>query len=107
MKNGQSTLEYVVLVGFLAAAISIMLIYINRGFQGKLREQSDSLGEQYSFGGMQGGLTKTWTFNKNKYILTESGKDKKTSTYIRETAADTTITGNENVTRYLKDEPVY
>ena len=112
MKNGQSTLEYVVLVGFLAAAISVMLIYISRGFQGKLREQADSLGEQYSLGKMQtgpGGLTKTWDFYKNQYNYSETkSADEKTSTttYIRDTAANTKITGSENVVRHLNEEPV-
>jgi len=48
IKQGQTTLEYVYLIGIAAAAIIVMLVYVSRGFQGRLRVQADSLGEQYS-----------------------------------------------------------
>lgn len=46
--RGQSTLEYVILLGFVVAALIAMGVYMKRGFQGKLRESSDQVGEQYS-----------------------------------------------------------
>lgn len=46
--RGQSTLEYVILLGFVVAALIAMGIYMKRGFQGKLRESTDQVGEQYS-----------------------------------------------------------
>lgn len=46
-RKGQSTLEYVVLIGFVVAALIAMGIYMKRGFQGKLRESTDQVGEQY------------------------------------------------------------
>ncbi len=48
--RGQSTLEYVILLGFVVAALIAMGIYMKRGFQGKLRESTDQIGEQYSAG---------------------------------------------------------
>ena len=45
--RGQSTLEYVILLGFVVAALIAMGIYMKRGFQGKLRESTDQVGEQY------------------------------------------------------------
>ena len=47
-KSGQSTLEYVILTGFVVAALIAMGTYMKRGMQGKLRESSDQIGEQYS-----------------------------------------------------------
>lgn len=47
-KRGQSTLEYVILTGFVVAALIAMGVYMKRGFQGKLRESSDQVGGQYS-----------------------------------------------------------
>lgn len=46
--RGQSTLEYVILVGFVVAALIAMGVYMKRGFQGRLRESTDQIGEQYS-----------------------------------------------------------
>ncbi len=46
--KGQSTLEYVILIGFVVAALIAMGVYMKRGIQGKLRESTDQVGEQYS-----------------------------------------------------------
>jgi len=46
--KGQSTLEYVILIGFIVAALIAMGIYMKRGFQGRLRESTDQVGEQFS-----------------------------------------------------------
>jgi hypothetical protein len=46
MKKGQSTLEYVFLIGVGAAALIAMLVYIGRGLQGNLRNQAEQLGAQ-------------------------------------------------------------
>jgi uncharacterized protein (UPF0333 family) len=48
--RGQSTLEYVILIGFVVAALIAMGVYMKRGMQGKLRESTDQIGEQYSAG---------------------------------------------------------
>jgi hypothetical protein len=45
--KGQSTLEYVILLGFVIAALIAMGVYMKRGFQGRLRESTDQVGEQY------------------------------------------------------------
>lgn len=51
MKRGQSTLEYIVLIGSVAAGIIAMLVYIGRGHQGNIRSQADQLGaRQYEWG---------------------------------------------------------
>lgn len=52
MRNsrGQSTLEYVILAGFVVAALIAMGVYMKRGFQGRLRESTDQVGQQYSPG---------------------------------------------------------
>ena len=46
--RGQSTLEYVILLGFVVAALIAMGVYMKRGMQGKLRESTDQVGEQFS-----------------------------------------------------------
>jgi len=50
MRNrAQSTLEYVVMIAVIAAALFAMQIYIKRGMQGKMRESADSIGQGFLY----------------------------------------------------------
>ena len=49
-KRGQSTLEYAVLIVVIIAALIAMQVYLKRGLQGRMRESSDQIGEQFSPG---------------------------------------------------------
>jgi uncharacterized protein (UPF0333 family) len=49
-KRGQSTLEYAVLIVVIIAALIAMQVYLKRGMQGRMRESSDQIGEQFSPG---------------------------------------------------------
>jgi uncharacterized protein (UPF0333 family) len=48
--RGQSTLEYVILVGFVVAALIAMGVYMKRGYEGRLKASTDEIGQQYSAG---------------------------------------------------------
>lgn len=48
--KGQSTLEYAVLIVVIIAALIAMQVYLKRGVQGRMRESSDQIGEQFSPG---------------------------------------------------------
>jgi hypothetical protein len=48
--KGQTTLEVVILIGFVVAALIAMGVYMKRGVQGRLRDSTDQVGEQYSAG---------------------------------------------------------
>jgi len=43
-KRGQTTLEYVYLIGVAAVALIAALVYVSRGFQGNVRLSSDQIG---------------------------------------------------------------
>ena len=45
--SGQATLEYAVILAVVIAALLAMQIYMKRGVQGKLRDATDQVGEQY------------------------------------------------------------
>jgi len=45
--QGQSTLEYAVIIAVVVGALLAIQIYFKRGVQGKLRESSDQIGEQF------------------------------------------------------------
>ncbi len=47
-KKGQNTLEYAVVIAVIVAALIAMSSYIKRGVQGKLRDSSNDIGDQFS-----------------------------------------------------------
>ena len=49
-KRAQTTLEYAILIGVVAAALIAMQMYLKRGYQGKIRDSADSMGGQFSPG---------------------------------------------------------
>ncbi len=49
-KRAQSTLEYAVVIAIIVGGLLAMQMYIKRGVQGRLKQASDDIGEQYSPG---------------------------------------------------------
>lgn len=96
MKQGQTALEYVYLIGIVAAAIIVMLVYISRGFQGNLRVQGDLMGEQYSPTNMRTSITEV------SRVKLDDTTDGEISTSNTSTA--TTNKGKERVVRPLNQE---
>lgn len=47
-ERAQSTLEYAVIIAVIVGALIAMQVYIKRGIQGRFREASDQIGEQFS-----------------------------------------------------------
>lgn len=47
-KSGQSTLEYAVVIAIVVAGLIAMQTYVKRGLQGRLRQSTDDIGEQFS-----------------------------------------------------------
>ena len=69
--KGQSTLEYVILLGFVVAALIAMSFYMKRGAQGRLRESTDQIGEQYAAGKTTGNYIVTR--NQSQHESLKSG----------------------------------
>jgi cytoskeletal protein RodZ len=57
-KRGQSTLEYAVLIVVIIGALLTIQVYIKRSVQGRMKQASDDIGDQYSDGN-QNELRKT------------------------------------------------
>jgi Flp pilus assembly pilin Flp len=89
-KSGQSTLEYVILTGFVVAALIGMGAYMKRGMQGRLRESTDQIGQQYSAGNTTSDFTTETTTSQ-----TESVSGGITTTEITDNTM--TKTGSEQV----------
>ena len=49
-KKGQSTLEYAILIIIIIGALLSIQVYIKRGIQGRLRQSTDDIGDQFSVG---------------------------------------------------------
>ena len=45
--RGQSTLEYAVIIAVVVGALLAIQIYMKRGVQGKLRDSTDQIGQQF------------------------------------------------------------
>jgi uncharacterized protein (UPF0333 family) len=58
-KRGQSLLEYSFLFAVILSALLIMQFYIQRGYQGRLKAEADSVGQQYSPGHTTSKITNT------------------------------------------------
>ena len=88
--KAQTTLEYAILIGVVVAGLIAMQVYLKRGYQGKLKESADSMGQQFSPG-----------YTTNQYTITNSSKskeevaDKVTTSTIAEQKSDKT--GSEDV----------
>ncbi len=48
LKKGQSILEQVVLLCVVVSALLIMQVYFKRAHQGRIKQDADSIGQQYS-----------------------------------------------------------
>jgi len=90
--KAQTTLEYAILIGVIVAGLIAMQVYLKRGYQGKLRESADNMGQQFSPG---------YTTNKytviNKSKSTEELKNRETTSTINEGDQESKKSGYEEV----------
>ena len=96
--QGQSTLEYAMIIAVVVGALIAMQIYMKRGLQGKLRESSDDIGKQFEAAATKVNNTTTRT---SKTIETTANG----GTYIDTgskagTAEKTTFRGTEEVSAW-------
>jgi len=92
LKNtrAQSTLEYAVLIGLIAAGLVTTQVVLKRHYQGKLRQSAEDMGEQFSPGYTTYNYTTTSTTASNE--KTEKGV---TTTNLLNSTSDRT--GSERV----------
>jgi Flp pilus assembly pilin Flp len=90
-KSGQSTLEYIVLIGFVTAALIAMGVYMKRGISGRIRSASDDIGDQYSPGHTTSTFTTTTDYAQSE---TTSAHGASTTNITENTQSKS---GNENI----------
>lgn len=91
-KRAQSTLEYAVIIAVVVAGLVAMQVYIKRGVQGRLRQASDDIGEQFSPGNTTGTATTTSSVTSVENVT--GGEAPVTKTVSTQTQ---NRTNNENV----------
>ncbi|MDP3723321.1 MAG: hypothetical protein Q8R91_07485 [Candidatus Omnitrophota bacterium] len=105
--GGQSTLEYAVIIAVAAAALVAMQFYMKRGVQGKLRDATDQIGQQYR----AGKTTSEYTFDTHSTrqdVLLENGSSTSTldgdETQTRSGFETVDTTGEKTVFEELEEE---
>lgn len=88
--RAQTTLEYAILIGIVVGGLIAMQIYVKRGLQGKLKENADSMGAQFSPGYTTSSYTTSNTADSSETLAGEV-----TTTTISGQTTDRT--GAENV----------
>lgn len=94
-RRAQSLLEYTILFAVVLSALLIMQFYLKRGYQGRLRKEADTVGEQYS----PGHTTSVIATNTNS-TSTTTVADGTQSVSI---SANSTVTKNETVDSYANN----
>lgn len=96
-KRAQTTLEYAILICVIVGGLVAMQVYLKRGYQGKLKEGADSMGQQFS----PGNTTASYITNSFTNSTETVGSDQVTITNIH--LQETNRLVNEDVTK-LDDE---
>lgn len=79
-KSAQSTLEYAVLLGVIAAGLIAMQTYLKGGFQGRMRSSADSIGEKEQFDPTKSTFTVTQNTDTVATATSQAGKTTSTKT---------------------------
>lgn len=94
-KRGQSVLEYSILIAVILSALVIMQFYIKRGYQGRLKKEADTVGQQYSPGHT------TSTIITNTTSTSQTTIDEGVQSVL--VSGGSTVTRNESVAAFSKE----
>ncbi|MEW6170034.1 MAG: hypothetical protein AB1472_00490 [Candidatus Omnitrophota bacterium] len=88
-------MEYGILITAIATALLVMQVYVKRGIQGKIRQTSDNISEQYAPGKTSSDRQMTLTSSvvtkttlEDKVIIDDDGQEKKVKVTIINTDTD-------------------
>jgi len=91
IKNGQSTLEYALVISVVAGGLIAMSVYMGRGAQGQLKESTDRIGSQFD----SEGYSKTWVTGTYGTDKTETKEQRNIEGVAGKGVLATTITKGE------------
>ncbi len=96
--KGQSTLEYAVIIAVVVGALLAIQIYFKRGVQGKLRESTDQIGEQFDAANTT--VNRNTTRTGTTVQTVSAGTTTSDTGAVNGTAETRTDTGNETVSAW-------
>lgn len=99
----QSTLEYAVIVTVVIVSLLALQIYIKRAAEGKLRESSDRLGQQFEIGNT---ITHSENTRNGTVLQLTNVDDTGTNTSDTKGVSQTVITGEGEISTSLGNETV-
>ncbi|MFH0791209.1 MAG: hypothetical protein V2A64_06210 [Candidatus Omnitrophota bacterium] len=79
-KNGQSILEYAILMGVIIAAVLVMQMFIKRHFAGGLKESAEKMGEAFSTSGTT--ISRSNKLTENQIIKEEVATTAKINEFL-------------------------
>jgi len=103
MARSQTTVEYVILIGIVVAALIIISAYISRGFQGQLRTQADQVGEQYSPTNMKTDIVQLYNVHLKEDVVKKVSNSQTDTTMNTYRSRNKRLPGYENI-KGLGDE---
>ncbi len=87
--RGQSILEYAMIIAVVVGALLAIQIYMKRGLQGRLRESSDQIGEQFDADKTEINRTTTHTGTTTQTVASGQTTSTTTGENRTETGTDT------------------
>lgn len=105
-KNGQSILEYSILLALILASLLIMQAYVKRCYQGRLKQEADQIGQQYSPGHTTSLIVTNTSTDSTTYIggNLSDGKDVSDGLTLTLTNTSTTFTKKEGVDSFALEK---
>jgi len=105
IKKGQSLMEYAILISVIISAVLIMQIYIKRTYQGRLKQEADEVGQQYSPGHTTS-LTEAQTASNSTTCTGGNcwGRDIPYGVTVTMSNTQNTMTKREGVDSFARDE---
>lgn len=79
-KNGQSILEYAILMGVIIAAVLVMQMFLKRHFAGGLKESAEKMGEAFSTSGTT--ISRSNKLQENQVITEQTATTAKINSFL-------------------------
>lgn len=95
--RAQTTLEYAILIGVIVAGLIAMQVYLKRGFQGKMKESADSMGQQFSPGYTEA------HYKTNSFTNSTETVDQQQITTTDILRQETNRVGNEQIDKFTNE----
>ena len=106
VRKAQNIIEYTVLLCVVLSALLIMQVYVKRSYQGRLKAEADSVGQQYSVGHTTSESTTTTTSETKTYVggTTDEGKEVPMGISFTVSERETSSTKEEEVDSFAEED---